>query len=91
MKGRALFAAIAPRLERAHRGRLEELARERAERQRTRDQIFELERLIAHRELQLQRANAVGDSTYIARRQRKLNRAVRDLARLNRRAVRIGA
>lgn len=87
---RALFVAVAPRLERAHRQRLQEIAQIRVERLRTQDQILETQRLVAHRDLQLQRANAIGDRRYISRRQHKLKRAQKDLARLERRAVRLG-
>lgn len=45
----------------------------------------ELERLIAHRELQLQRAFRTRDGKYIAERQRKLRSAQQRLAQLNQR------
>jgi len=43
---------------------------------------LELERLIAHRELQLQRAFVKGHGGYISQRQRKLDAAVRAMKTL---------
>lgn len=46
------------------------------------DERLKLERLVAHRELQLLRAGQTNDSRYIKRRQDKLDRAREDLRRL---------
>lgn len=68
-----------PRLARAHQTqRLIVDARSRRARKK-RDQLLQLERLVEHRELQYQRAAAVGDRRYIARRHDKLQRARRML------------
>jgi hypothetical protein len=42
-----------------------------------------MDRLIAHRDLQLQRAFAVGKRRYIARRSHKLDQAYKESARLD--------
>jgi hypothetical protein len=49
--------------------------------------IHATERLVAHRELQLQRAFVTGKGTYIASRQRKLAAAERSLTHLKHLAV----
>lgn len=85
------LASIAPRLALAHRQRRNELLAERAERRRARAELLALERLVAHRELQLVRAGFRDDGRYIARRTHKLARARQDLARLQAHAERIGA
>ena len=52
---RATFAALAPRLEQAHRERRAELQREQAARIRAAGAVLKAKRLVAHRELQLAR------------------------------------
>lgn len=91
LSGRELFAAVAPRLERAHR--LERAARAEARRARHRAREAELaaERLVAHRDLQLVRAYSVGDGRYIRRRERKLEQARAQLRRARARSKRLGA
>ena len=72
-----------PRLARARDDllRLREDARQ-AERRRT-TALLEWERVLAHRELQLVRAYNTGNGRYITERQRKLDVARRQVARLN--------
>jgi len=81
--GRGLFAAVAPRLERAHREQRDYV-------RGLLDRLIRAESKVAHRELQLVRAQAVGDGDYIVRRMRKLKYAEADLARLRRAAERWG-
>lgn len=50
-----------------------------------RDALLGVERLIAHRELQLIRAQNLGKRSYIATRQRKLDAARRALPRVQKR------
>jgi hypothetical protein len=92
LTGRVLFAAIAPRLERAHRQRIDELVREARHRRHVRDRVLRAERMVAHRELQLARATGVkGDGSYYVHRRRKLEQGRKELARLRRLAKKIGA
>lgn len=79
---RPCLNSIAPRLARA-RDQHEHLAGIAYQQHRKRVQKrLELERLVAHRELQLVRAQHRGNARYIAERQRKLSSAQRALARL---------
>ncbi len=78
---------IAPRLAQARGLLVEILRRERDERFRQRARELKAERLVAHRELQLVRAQMTGDRRYIARREDKLKRALRERARIERRAA----
>lgn len=82
LAGRDLFAHVAPFLERCHRERREELAEARTHIASERKQEAKLERLVAHRELQLVRAGFVGDRRYLKHRQRKLDWARKELARI---------
>lgn len=52
MTGRALFAAVAPRLELAHRERRAEIVVLRARRASLTSKVLKKERLLAHRDLQ---------------------------------------
>jgi hypothetical protein len=88
---RALFALVAPRLERAHRERKLELVQERLARHRARDAELKAERLVAHRELQMVRAGSSGSARYIAVRARKLDQARRLLAQAQEKSRRLGA
>lgn len=81
---------VAPRLARAHRQRRAELHALAAERRRLRRRLLELERLVAHRELQELRAGATRDRRYIARRAAKLASARRELAEAQARARELG-
>ncbi len=85
------LARRCPRLALAHRQRCAELALERARRRRVRAHLLEVEHLVAHREMQLQRAIATGDVVYVARRERKLAAAKRALDRVLSKAQEIGA
>lgn len=78
--GRALFAAVAPRLERAHRERRLEVAALHRTRRRLVQAELHKESLLAHRELQLQRAFAAGKMGYVRHRKAKLEQAQRELA-----------
>lgn len=69
-------AALAPTLGAAVR----EEQRLRVARREQRRRIGQLERLVAHRELQLVRAQGIGRGRYIATRERKLTDARRWLA-----------
>lgn len=105
MADRALFARVAPHLERAHRQERERLAAEaaalaiaeaaaREERRRCREVVQRLEHLVAHREMQLARGgrpSARNNGEYLAWRDRKLKLARADLERAQRRAREIGA
>jgi hypothetical protein len=83
--GRALFRSVAPRLERAHRERRRELAELSVGRRRQRSRVLDLERLVAHRELQVVRSgarrSAARDGRYMRDRRRKLDDARGQLAR----------
>jgi hypothetical protein len=76
---RALFRAVAPRLELAHRQRIRELEILSLRRRRARSKVLELEGLVAHREMQLIRAEATTrarrDSRYMEHRNKKLQMA----------------
>lgn len=76
------FERLAPRLALAHRQRKHEIHNEDMEERRYLAKHLELERLIAHRELQLQRAFIRGNGGYISQRQRKLGAAVRAMEAL---------
>jgi hypothetical protein len=93
LNGRALFAAVAPILERAHRERLAEMARERHVRLRALERLQHKERLVAHRELQYERAcNRKGRSAvrYANARWRKLQQAYRELDEARQHAEQLG-
>lgn len=75
------LADIAPRLALARDAYEAEQARLRAARRRRENDAFRLRRLVAHRELQLARAQASGNGSYIDLRQRKLDQARRLLER----------
>ena len=77
-----------PRLRRAYEERRAELAaerqglaRERAARLRADEKLYQAERLVAHRELQVVRAYSTRDRRYIAKRERKLADAREQVAR----------
>lgn len=76
------LASIAPRLARARDQRVSELRAIERRRRIAQGQLLGVERLVAHRELQLVRAQATGNGRYIAARHRKLAAAERALARL---------
>lgn len=73
---------VCPRLALARDQHNELVLRRRRHERRVRDERHRIERLIAHRELQLQRAFAAGGRRYIAERQRKLEQATAALERL---------
>jgi hypothetical protein len=75
------LADIAPRLARAHRERRHELEAQAAEARFRATRLLQAERLLAHRELQLQRSHWTKSPRYIAERQRKLERARAEVAR----------
>lgn len=85
---RDLFRQVAPRLELAHRQRREAIAERRRIRSTIDDAVLELERLVAHRELQAMRAArrcALPDRArrdYVLERERKLTAARRRLDEL---------
>lgn len=72
-------------LARAWRQRREELRVARVERGAARDRVAKAEWLVAHRELQLIRAGAVGSAKYVGHRSRKLDSARKELAKAQRR------
>jgi hypothetical protein len=72
---------IAPRLARARDVLVEESRRERARRLHLMRLMLKAERNVAHRELQLARAQVGRDPKYMAYRERKLKAAERELAR----------
>lgn len=76
------FAAVAPTLAAAHARALRLADAERRRQRWLRNRKHELDRLVAHRELQLVRAYNTGDGRYIDRRRRKLDRAKAARARL---------
>lgn len=94
-RSRAEFASIAPRLERAHRERRDELAAESRARVRAAGRVLKAQRLVAHRELQLLRA---GDrqggrrarERYVRHRANLLEDARKELANAERRARDLG-
>lgn len=90
MSDRALFALVAPRLERAHRERKAELVQERLARHRARDAEVKAERLVAHRELQMVRAGSTRNRKYLKHRARKLEQARSILANAQERSRRLG-
>lgn len=79
-----------PRLAVARDERIAELRQEREDRRAARRQLLAAERMVAHRELQLIRAEATGDRRYIKRRTDKLARGRAQLQRIRRRATRLG-
>lgn len=85
------LATIAPRLALAHRQRADEIIAERVARHHAREQLESAERLVAHRELQLLRAGATGDRSYVRRRDNKLTRARAHLAAARAVAEQLGA
>lgn len=90
VQSRAGFAAIAPRLERAHRERLVEMDQERRERSVVLWVLQDVEALVAHRELQYQRACATQSAERQRRRYRKLQEAYDRLERIQQRARLLG-
>lgn len=80
------LADIAPRLALARDQRRVELAAESRRRRRLLAELLEAERLVAHRELQLIRAQAIGRRAYIAQRAAKLESGRVELERTRRRA-----
>ena len=73
-----------PRLARAHAAQRQVLeARARREARKV-EQVHELERVVAHRELQLLRAGSTGDGRYVKRRSDKLATARAALAHVRR-------
>lgn len=89
--GRDLFALVAPRLERAHRERKVEMVAERLARHVAREQEMRMERLVAHRELQLLRAATTGNVKYERYRARKLDMARAMLTKAQATSRRLGA
>lgn len=85
------LADIAPRLAKARDQHNERVRVQRVERWKARDTVLHCEQRVAHRELQLVRAQATGSGRYIAERERKLARAVDELRRSRAWADRIGA
>lgn len=80
-----ILADVAPRLARARDGWLaEQRARDLRRYHLTCDRL-RLERLVAHRDLQLQRAQARGSGSYIKARRHKLEDAQRLLDNVTRR------
>lgn len=73
---------VAPRLARARDQLVERRRLERKERTLARNAVYNVERLIAHRELQLVRAQRTGNARYIGERHRKLVAAKRALPRV---------
>jgi hypothetical protein len=80
-----------PRIALAHRQRRRELAMECAERAHVRRLLQSYERLVAHRELQLVRAQASSSQAYMRARERKLKFARARLKHFQARAETIGA
>lgn len=68
---------IAPRLARARDALVAQMRQERIDRHLHRKRDLELERLVAHRDLQLVRAMNTRNGRYIKERQRKLREAQR--------------
>lgn len=75
LDGRALFAQVAPFLERCHRERKAELVSIGKALRQARVDELKLERLVAHRELQQLRAGNTRNRKYVAHRTRKLEQA----------------
>ncbi len=76
------FEKIAPRLALAHKERKAEIWEADRAWARSETERVKLERLVAHRELQLVRAQWGNSARYVAVRQRKFNSARRALDRL---------
>lgn len=77
------LADVAPRLALALEDYKAEAAWDKAQRMRFSDRKLHYEALIAHRELQLIRAQYKGNRKYIAKRQRKLVEAHEEMAALH--------
>jgi hypothetical protein len=86
-----VLASRCPRLALAHRQRRRELELEGAERRHVRRLLQAYERLVAHRELQLVRAQATSSQGYMWARERKLKFAQARLQHFQARAEEIGA
>lgn len=82
------LAANCPRLAKARDEYLAERERAWQTERRRLSQQLQLERLVAHRELQYLRVAATGDRRRVAERARKLAAAERDLERVRRRGRR---
>lgn len=85
------LAARCPRLARAHRERRVEMRVERDLRRAARRRHLNAEYAVAHRELQLVRAQRTNDAAYIKRRERLLTEARGRLERAERNMERVGA
>ncbi len=83
-KSMTTFERVAPRLALAHKQRKEEIRLADRARYKSESRRVELERLVAHRELQLVRAYSRNSARYVNERQRKLNEARGALSRLMR-------
>lgn len=77
----SVLAAIAPRLARAYYAERNHIEAEAAYERFRRNKQLAAERLVAHRELQLQRSYWTQSPRYIAERQRKLAAARAELER----------
>lgn len=82
---------IAPRIALAQEQLIAELQWKARRRRWLRDRLWRAQWTVDHRDLQLQRAQATGDARYIARRQAKLQRAQKELRRLQRRMQEVAA
>lgn len=78
------LADIAPRLAKAQRERRLEIEAAAAQERHRCTKLLQAQRLLAHRELQLIRAEATRDPRYIARRQDKLSQARAEVRRWER-------
>jgi hypothetical protein len=76
------FAALAPRLARAHAGRVAELEWAGRRLTRTRNRIHHVHGVVEHRELMVLRAGARGSRSYFAYRSKKLDLINKELAAL---------
>lgn len=85
------LATRCPRLAKAHRDRHAEMWQQRRARRQARARLLHTEWLVAHRELELCRAQASGSRRRIDDRARKLGQAMRELAQAQRRAHEVGA
>lgn len=85
------LASRCPRLARAHRERRVEMRAEREARRAARRRHMNAEYAVAHRELQLVRAQRTNDAAYIKRRERMLVDARARLDRAERAMARAGA
>lgn len=82
---------LAPRIARAYRAEVRDLALARERRRTARKRLLKAEWLVAHRDLQLQRAQAIGRRKYIAQRAAKLTAAREELRKAQDHARRVGA